>query len=281
MVFLVAAAFWGTSLAYLLYTFLSRFFTKSKHQNRFGKNMSLIARIFGILLIAFTIYFMIYNSLLFAALFIAIVIKGVNLWLARHKDRERLTHTYDEIAEKSADSKRKSWVVKGGIFVSMFFMLLYLTWRIFFTVPYRYGILSLVASILLLAVEILGAIDSFVHYKNMYNMEEYPLPEIPEDKFPHVDVFVSTYTESTELLRKTLLACMRMDYPDKEKVHIYLCDDGRREEMHVLADELGVNYLIRDTHEGAKAENLNYALANSSSPYVVTFDADMQPRAAS
>ena len=69
-----------------------------------------------------------------------------------------------------------------------------------------------------------------------------------------------------------------MKYPDKGKVHIYLCDDGHREEMKALAMRLGVNYLDREDHAGAKAGNLNNALAHSNSPYVVTFDADMIPR---
>lgn len=180
--------------------------------------------------------------------------------------------------DERLNGRMKEWGVKACLLISMFFTVLYLMWRIFFTIPYEYGIVPILASGLLLVIEILGTIESFAHYKNVYRVEEYPLPEVPKNKFPHVDIFVSTYTESVELLKKTLLACKRMEYPNKDKVHIYLCDDGHREEMGVLAAELGVNYLIRDTHEGAKAGNLNHALANSSSPYVVTFDADMMPQ---
>ena len=278
MVFLVISAFWGAGFIYLMSLLLSRLFGATKLHNWFTKHLSLIARIFGALIIIGAMCFVIYRISVLAALFIAVVVKCALFWLTRHKDRGRLTHTYDDIAEKRTVNKRKGWIVKTCILVSMFFTLLYLSWRIFFTLPYQAGIFSTVASVLLFAVEILGAVDSFTHYKNMEKIGEYPLPEVHEDDFPDVDVFVSTYSESTQLLRKTLLACMRMDYPDKEKVHIYLCDDGRREEMRGLADELGVNYLIRDTHEGAKAGNLNFALANSSSPYIVTFDADMQPQ---
>lgn len=68
-----------------------------------------------------------------------------------------------------------------------------------------------------------------------------------------------------------------MDYPDKEKVHIYICDDNNREEMKALADHLGVNYITRLERKGAKAGNYNNALKNTSSPLIVTFDADMIP----
>lgn len=69
-----------------------------------------------------------------------------------------------------------------------------------------------------------------------------------------------------------------MKYPDFKKVHIYLCDDGNREEMSQLAKRMNIHYLNREDHEGAKVGNLNNALKHSSSPYVVTFDADMIPR---
>lgn len=280
MICFVTCAFWGTGLLYLL----SRLFGGTKLRAWFCGHLRLLARLFGAVLVAGAgiAYFFLYGNSVFFALPLALVCKYLVFMLIGRKRGVRATHTYDELAEKRADgsckSNGKGRFVRCVLVISMFFTLLYLAWRIFFTVPYRYGILPLIASVLLLAVEILNAIDSFTHYQNMKNIEEYPLPEVPEDKFPHVDVFVSTYTESPELLRKTLLACLRMDYPDKEKVHIYLCDDGHREEMKALAGELGVHYLDRDTHEGAKAGNLNHALANSSSPYVVTFDADMQPR---
>ena len=46
----------------------------------------------------------------------------------------------------------------------------------------------------------------------------------------------------------------------------------------MLASQLGVHYLDRETHEGQKAGNLNNALAHSHSPYILTLDADMLPQ---
>lgn len=171
------------------------------------------------------------------------------------------------------DSKNKIWFM-----LTVVFSVIYLLWRVFFTIPIGYGVVSVIAGVMLFVVEALGLVEALVHYINMYNARDYVKPEVPEELFPHVDVFISTYNEEPELLKKTILACKRMEYPDKNKVHIYLCDDGHREIMKVLATELGVNYLDRDTHEGQKAGNLNNALAHSSSPYVVTFDADMIPQ---
>lgn len=172
-----------------------------------------------------------------------------------------------------------NWKGKIWFILNMFFTIMYLIWRTFFTIPFEYGIVSIVAGISLLVVEILGMVEAFIHYANMYSVEDYPFPEnMPLDKFPDVDVFIATYSEPVELLYKTIHGCKRMKYPDLSKVHIYLCDDGHREEMKALAQRMGVNYLDREDHKGAKAGNLNNALAHSDSPYVVTFDADMIPR---
>lgn len=173
----------------------------------------------------------------------------------------------------------RNWKGKIWFFLNMFFTIMYLVWRIFFTIPFGYGIVSVIAGIALLVVEVLGMVEAFVHFANMYSVEDYPFPEnVPYDQFPDVDIFVATYSEDEDLLYKTLRGCTRMKYPDPKKVHIYLCDDGRRPKMRELAEKLGVHYLDREDNAGAKAGNLNNALAHSSSPYVVTFDADMIPR---
>ncbi|MBQ9437329.1 MAG: glycosyl transferase, partial [Lachnospiraceae bacterium] len=122
--------------------------------------------------------------------------------------------------------KKKIWFL-----VNMFFSIIYLIWRIFFTIPFEYGWVSITVGIGLLVVEALGMVEAFVHFMNMYNVEDYEKPEVPLDAYPDVDVFIATYSEEPALLHKTINGCVHMDYPDKSKVHIYLCDDNRRPEM--------------------------------------------------
>ncbi len=164
------------------------------------------------------------------------------------------------------------------IYITTFFSVVYLVWRIFFTIPFEYGAVSIVSGIALLVVEALGLVESSVHYYNMCDVKKLPVPTIPIDSYPDVDIFISTYNEPAEVLIKTINGCKHLKYPDKNKVHIYMCDDGHRAEMKELAGKLNINYLDRDNHDGAKAGNLNHALDNTSSPYIVTFDADMIPR---
>lgn len=172
----------------------------------------------------------------------------------------------------------KDWRGKAWFLLNMFCTVVYLFWRLFFTIPFEYGTVSIIAGVALLVVEVLGMVEAFIHYANMYNVTHYELPQVPEALYPDVDVFIATYNEPVELLYKTVLGCKRMTYPDKCRVHIYLCDDGKREAMRELAAKMGVNYLSREDNKGAKAGNLNNALAHSSSELVVTFDADMIPK---
>lgn len=179
--------------------------------------------------------------------------------------------------EKKKKSNLKGLRNRVWFFLNIFFTCIYLLWRFFFTIPVEYGLVSIIAGVSLFVVEFLGMFEAMIHYFNMHKVESYPLPGVPVERYPHVDIFIATYNESEDILYKTVNGCLYMDYPDKQKVHIYLCDDGRRPEMRALAERMGVNYLIREDNEHAKAGNLNHALSVTTSPYVVTFDADMIP----
>ena len=91
---------------------------------------------------------------------------------------------------------------------------------------------------------------------------------------PTVDVFVPTYSEPVEMLRRTIIGCQAMDYPGKT---VYLLDDQRRPAMRQLAEELDCRYLHRPDNRHAKAGNLNHALPLSEGELLVCFDADFIP----
>ncbi|MDE6904283.1 MAG: glycosyltransferase [Lachnospiraceae bacterium] len=167
---------------------------------------------------------------------------------------------------------------RAWLFFNIGWTVVYLLWRTFRTVPLHEGIVSAVAGISLLVVEIFGMFEAFVHYFNMHKIENHEIPEVPLEEYPDIDVFIATYNEPPELLYKTVNGCVHMEYPDKNKVHIYICDDGNRSEMKELAQKMGVGYLNREDHKGAKAGNLNHAMSVTSSPLIATFDADMIPR---
>jgi cellulose synthase (UDP-forming) len=89
-----------------------------------------------------------------------------------------------------------------------------------------------------------------------------------------VDVFIPTYNEDVELVRRTAMAAQAMDYPHET----WILDDGNRESMRDMAQSLGLRYLARTDNAHAKAGNLNHALPYSTADLIATFDADHAPR---
>lgn len=155
--------------------------------------------------------------------------------------------------------------------------LIYLVWRIFFTIPVRYGLLATLFGLALLITEAVAILEAVSHYYNMRRAKVPEKPDIPDAMFPDVDVLIATHSEDVALLYKTVNACRYLQYPDKSKVHIYLCDDTNRHAVRELAMQMEIGYFGLAHNKDAKAGNLNNALAQTQSPLVVTFDADMCP----
>ncbi len=91
---------------------------------------------------------------------------------------------------------------------------------------------------------------------------------------PSVDVYVPTYNEPDFIVRRTVMGCQAMDYPNKT---VYILDDTRRPAMQQLAQELGCEYIIRPDNQHAKAGNLNHALKLTQGELVTVLDADFVP----
>lgn len=165
------------------------------------------------------------------------------------------------------------------IYIAIISMTVYVIWRIFFTIPDHaiYGWLATICGIALAASETISMLEGTEHFFRLRKKVLPEKPRIPASWYPHVDVLIATHNEETELLYKTINGCKHLLYPDKQKVHIYVCDDGNRPEMAALAAEMGVGYCTLEKNKHAKAGNLNNALGMTTSPWVVTFDADMIP----
>lgn len=89
-----------------------------------------------------------------------------------------------------------------------------------------------------------------------------------------VDVFVTTYGEPLHVLHRTVSAAMAM-----HGRHVtWVLDDGGSDEVANLARQLGAGYIRREDRTGAKAGNVNNALAATRGEFFVIFDADFVPR---
>ena len=94
--------------------------------------------------------------------------------------------------------------------------------------------------------------------------------------WPTVDVFIPTYNEPLNVVKPTVLAATGIEWP-KDKINIYILDDGKREAFKKFAKQAGVGYVIRPDNSHAKAGNLNHALKNTHGEFVAVFDCDHLP----
>jgi cellulose synthase (UDP-forming) len=96
---------------------------------------------------------------------------------------------------------------------------------------------------------------------------------------PAVDIFIATYNEGLDVLEKTIVAALAVDYPN---FTVWVLDDTRRDWLRAFCEETGARYLTRPDNTHAKAGNLNNGLlataALSNAPYIMVLDADFAPQ---
>jgi len=120
--------------------------------------------------------------------------------------------------------------------------------------------------------------------ENLYDLEEvlqagtrrdpHRWPMRLDGRLATVDVFITTYGEDLDTIRRTATAALAL-----QGEHLtYILDDGKSDEVRNLAAELGVRYVRRMGNNGAKAGNINYALSITGGKYFVIFDADFVPK---
>jgi cellulose synthase (UDP-forming) len=100
-----------------------------------------------------------------------------------------------------------------------------------------------------------------------------------EGDFPPVDIFICTYDEPLEILERSILTALALDYPDAT---VWVLDDTRRRWLREYCAEAGARYITRADNKGAKAGNLNNGLAltaaQTNAPVILVLDADFAPR---
>lgn len=181
----------------------------------------------------------------------------------------------------SNDRYRWRWIV---VLLVAFLSFRYIGWRIFATVNGEDGVWIFAISVLFLIAELyvfsLNSLSTWAFYLFRTNhskqADEYQKAIISGEFNPDLDIFIPTYNEPVEIIRQTVAGCFGLYYPDDKK-HIYILDDGRRPEMRALAEELGVGYFDRPDNSHYKAGNINNALPQTNSPYIMFLDADFVP----
>jgi cellulose synthase (UDP-forming) len=186
------------------------------------------------------------------------------------------------------------WIDRGStsylstltlMFVSMYSTFRYACWRFTTTAHYlaaagggRRGWVDGLCMGILLAAETFAFVTLYLGYmQTLWPLRRTPveLPDDPEE-WPSVDLLIPTFNEPLSIVRYTALAAVNIDWP-ADRLHVYILDDGNREEFRAFAEEAGIGYMARGSNEHAKAGNINYALERLSAPFVAIFDCDHVP----
>ncbi|MCB4820846.1 UDP-forming cellulose synthase catalytic subunit [Roseicella aerolata] len=161
--------------------------------------------------------------------------------------------------------------------ISCIVSLRYLHWRISDTLDYTTWVQGFLGIGLLLA-EVYAVVALLIAYaQTAWPLERKPVP-LPDDsaEWPTVDVYIPTYNESLDVVKPTIYAALALDWP-RDKLNIYVLDDGRRAEFREFCAAVGAGYIIRPDNKGAKAGNINHALTKTDGEYVAIFDCDHVP----
>lgn len=150
----------------------------------------------------------------------------------------------------------------------------YIWWRVTETLllddpfDYLFGLGLVIAESYTWLIMVLG------YVQNAWPLQRKPTP-LPADTalWPTVDVFIPSYNEPLKVVKPTVFAALGIDWP-RDKLKVYILDDGRRPEFRDFAAAAGVGYLTRSNNAHAKAGNINAALKITQGQYVAIFDCD-------
>lgn len=157
--------------------------------------------------------------------------------------------------------------VRALALLSLAFGLYWLWWRWTETLNPN----AMVFSVLLVSAETWGWISAALFLFGTWTMPRREVRPAPPGKT--VDVFITAYNEPLEVLRRTAIGARAIRYPHRT----YFLDDGKRDELKQIAEELGIGYIRRVGNANAKAGNLNFALQMTDGEFILQLDADHYP----
>lgn len=200
-----------------------------------------------------------------------------------------------QMEEQHVSKKSSEYLHLFLVLLSLVTTIRYLYYRTSYTLNFD-GWLNGTFSLLLFVAELYAIGTLFLAYFQTLKIKErqpVDLSLYPEQQWFKVDIYIPTYNEDVEIVRKTTLAALAIDYP-ADKKQIYVLDDGRpekypegdprrqtfqarREALRQMCEELGATMLTRDSNEHAKAGNINTAFGRTDGDLVLILDCDHIP----
>ena len=154
------------------------------------------------------------------------------------------------------EPRRSQQLAHLGGLVSILALLLYLTWRVAFTMPE--GGWDSVAAWTLVVFEAVPLAGLLIRIVTLWNIDSRAPRRVTEvEPGLRAAVWIPTYNEPVEVIAPTIAAACALE-PAHET---WVLDDGDRPWVAELCDQYGARYVNRPTHEHAKAGNMNHALA--------------------
>ncbi|MEC4812401.1 MAG: UDP-forming cellulose synthase catalytic subunit [Scytonema sp. PMC 1069.18] len=181
------------------------------------------------------------------------------------------------------------------VWLSLVTTLRYFYYRTSYTLNFD-GWLNSFVCVLLFAAEMYAMLTlCLAYFQTLKLRERQPinLTSIPQEEWFTVDIYIPTFNEDVEIVRKTTIAAISCDYAIGKK-KVYILDDGRperykendprrekfrgrREQIRRMCEELGCIHMTRDNNNHAKAGNINHAFQKTDGDLVLILDCDHIP----
>ncbi len=196
---------------------------------------------------------------------------------------------------QQSDKKTSEYLHLFLVWLSLVTTLRYLYYRTSYTLNFDNWINGTFC-VLLFAAELYAVMTlvlAFFQTLKIQDREPVDLSLFPQDQWFSIDIYIPTYNEDVEIVRKTTLAAIALDYP-ADKKQVYVLDDGRperykegdarrataqerRDELRQMCQEVGAMMLTRDDNAHAKAGNINTAFHRTKGDLVLILDCDHIP----
>ncbi|MBB95211.1 MAG: Curdlan synthase [Rhodobacteraceae bacterium] len=167
---------------------------------------------------------------------------------------------------------------------AFFFALRYAWWRGTETLAPPGLTIDFLASVTLFGLEMLALVGSLSAFVIMSRVrlrsdEADAHTEWWDGPEPRVAILIATYNEDKDVLERTIVGARWLRHQNKEVV---ILDDSRRDWLRDYCAEQNVRYMRRPDNKGAKAGNINHALARLAEDdeppdFVAVLDADFVP----
>ena len=199
-----------------------------------------------------------------------------------------------KVEERQSSSNTSEYLHLFLVWLSLITTFRYLYYRTTYTLNLTGGWLDAFFSVILYLAELYAILTmglSFFQTLRLKERTSIDVSHIPEAEMPIIDVYIPTYNEEVEIVRKTTLGAVAIEYPKK---NIYILDDGRpekyetsdpryaefrerRDQLQQMCVELGCELMVRNDNSHAKAGNINTALPKTPGDLVLILDCDHIP----